>query len=152
MPGVNVRGLAELDAKLDRLLKEFPEERRKLHEEIAQSIKKEVDTQISNTLNDSRGKVRSWQVSYVGSGGGYAAVRPKGGQIGGNSPGAITNYLEHGHKIRGPSGKSDRYRSRIKRIYVDGRHFYQRARRQVEVEAIKRAEALAERLAKRIEG
>ena len=88
----------------------------------------------------------------VGSGGGYAAIRPVDTSTGDNSPGAITNYLESGHKIRRPSGLARRYRSRIRKAYVDGYHFYQKAETRVEAKAIKLAQEFADKLAKRIEG
>lgn len=152
MQSIEMKGLEELSKDLDKLLKEIPEARRELHEELAQLIKTEVDIQIeSSGLNDTRGKIRGWQKSYVGSGGGYAAVRATDKSAGDNSPGAITNYLESGHKIRTPSGRSKRYRPKIKTPFVEGRHFYQGAQRIVDAKAIAKAEQFAEKLARRIE-
>ena len=103
MQSIEINGLAELDAKLQAILKELPEARRQLHERLAEMAKKEVDAQIdASGLNDSHGKIKGWQEAHVGSGGGYAAVRPQKGMTGDNSPGAITNYLENGHRIREP--------------------------------------------------
>jgi len=153
MQSIEINGLAELDAKLQAILKELPEARRQLHERLAEMAKKEVDAQIdASGLNDSHGKIKGWQESYVGSGGGYAAVRPQRGQTGANSPGAITNYLESGHRIRQPSGKSKYYRPRIKKPYVDGYHFYQAAQIAVESKAIAEAERFIDELADKLEG
>ena len=153
MQSVRINGLEQLDEDLNSLLKEFPEARRKLHEEFADLLKTEVNTQIdSSGLRDERGKIKGWQESSVGSGGGYAVTRPEKSSTGANSPGAITNYLESGHQIRKPSGRAKRYRPRIKRSYVDGYHFYQKAQRSVEAKAIRLAEKFAEDLTKRIEG
>jgi hypothetical protein len=104
MQSINLNGLEELTKELNALLNEFPEARRKLHEEMANMAKKEVDTQIiASGIQDDKGKIREWQEEHVGSGGGYAAVRAAKGSTGDNSPGAITNYLENGHRIRGTS-------------------------------------------------
>lgn len=153
MQSIEINGLKELDAKLQAILKELPEARRQLHERLAEMAKKEVDAQIdASGLNDSHGKIKGWQEAHVGSGGGYAAVRPQKGMTGDNSPGAITNYLENGHRIREPSGKSKYYRPRIKKPYVDGYHFYQAARIAVESKVIAEAEKFVEEFAQKLEG
>jgi hypothetical protein len=153
MQSVDLTGLNKLDKDLQEILDEFPERRTELHEEIADIIKDEVEVQIAQSgLNDTIGKVKEWQTAYVGSGGGYAAVRATDKEIGDNSPGAITNYLENGHQIRTPSGSNKRYRPRIKKPYVDGFHFYAAARNTVEAKAIKAAEEFAEKFAKKLEG
>lgn len=152
MQSIEVRGLEELDKRLELLLKEAPEAKRKLHEELAVMAKQEVDIQIAASLDDSNGKIQNWQTEHVGSGGGYAAVRPTDKTTGDNSPGAITNYLESGHSIRPPSGTARRYKPKIKVPYVDGRHFYQNARRNVTANAIYIAEKFADDLAKKIMG
>ena len=153
MQGVDMRGLDAFTEELNSLLKEFPQARRELHEEMASLLKKEVDSQIEGSgLKDEQGKIKGWQVPKVGSGGGYAAISPERSSTGANSPGAITNYLEGGHKIRKPSGKAKRYRPRIKMPYVDGYHFYQKAQKSVEIKAIRLAEKFADDLAKRLEG
>ncbi len=153
MQSVEIDGLAELDEELAAILKELPEARKELHERLSEMIKKEVDAQIdASGLNDSRGKIKGWQEPHVGSRGGYAAVRPVKGETGANSPGAITNYLESGHRIRGPSGRAKRYRPRIKKPYVDGYHFYKAARLAVEAKAIAEAERFVEEFRRRLEG
>lgn len=133
-------GLNELDRQFQSLLDDFPQKRRIYHQKLAVEMKRVVQTHIAGSLNDSHGKIRSWQEEHVGSGGGYAAVRPVSGKTGANSPGAITNYLENGHKIRPPSGQNTKYHARIKVPYVNGRHFYQSASTQVEAKAISLAE------------
>ena len=153
MQSVEIEGLNNLDEDLNTLLEELPEMRRELHKRIAEVIKTEVDTQIAQSgLNDSRGHIKQWQESVVGSGGGYAAVRPAKGTTGPNSPGAITNYLENGHRIRQPSGKNPNYRPRINKAYVDGYHFYQSARNTVEAKAIAVAEEFVKEVTEKLEG
>ncbi len=153
MQSVDLSMFEQFDNDLKALLDEVPGRRRELHEKIAEAIKQEVDTQISNSgLSDSSGKIKKWQESHVGSGGGYAAVRATDRTIGDNSPGAITNYLENGHAIRSPSENSKNYRPRIKTPYVDGYHFYQSARNNVEAKAISIAEEFADEIRQRLEG
>lgn len=145
----------ELDRALAELLQEFPEERRALHNELGDILKEGVDGAISQSVNDEHGRVRRWQVKHVGSGGGYAAIRPagsaEGGGTGTESAGAITNYLEEGHKIRPPAGGRG-YRPRIRVVSVSGRHFYQSAGTSIEAKAIRLAEAFTDKLGKKLEG
>lgn len=153
MQSVDLSALEKFSDELNTLLDEIPEARRKLHEELATMAKKEVDAQIiASGIQDSQGKIRDWQEDDVGSGGGYAAVRAVKGVTGDNSPGAITNYLESGHRIRPPSGKAKRYKPQIKVPYVEGHHFYQEAQKNITAKAIDMSDKFAEELAKRIEG
>ncbi len=141
MQSVDLTALERLDKDLQELFDELPDRRRQLHEKIAKDIKDEVDIQIAlSGLNDSSGNIKAWQEPHVGSWGGYAAVRASDASTGDRSPGAITNYLENGHKIREPSENSKKYRPRIKTSYVCGYHFYQSARYNVEWRAIAAAE------------
>lgn len=149
MQAVDTRELDELSKDVDKVLKEIPKARQKLHTELADMLKSEVDTNISLSLNDSRGTIKGWQEKVVGTGGGYAVVRAIGTSTGKNSPGAITNYLESGHKIRRPSGAAKRpRRSRARMAYVDGRHFYQRTAATVEAPAIRLAENFVKTITK----
>lgn len=153
MQSINLDALEKLDNDLESILNELPQRRRELHEKIADVIKSEVDLQITNSnLNDKSGKIKSWQNSYVGSGGGYAAVRASDKSTGANSPGAITNYLENGHKIRQPSGNSKKYSPRIKKSYVDGYHFYKNAGGYIEAKAIATAEEFVQQITEKMEG
>lgn len=152
MQTVDTKAVSAFDHALNDLLQEFPEMRRELHEQLGALAKQEVDAAIASSgLQDTGGHVRHWQEVHIGSGGGYAAVRPQGGQTGANSPGAITNYLENGHNIRPPTGKAG-YRPRIRVAYVNGYHFYQTAGSAVEAKAIRLCEQFAANLAKRMEG
>lgn len=156
MQSIEKAGLNDLDHALSDLLDDFPEMRRELHEELGAIAKREVDAAVeSSGINDSGGNIRRWQVVHIGSKGGYAAVRAAGAKAGGgtgsNSAGAVTNYLEHGHKIRPPQGGKN-YRPRIHVAYVNGFHFYDTARTSVEAKAIQTAQRFTERLANRLEG
>lgn len=81
-------------------------------------------------IQDGNGSVRSWQQQYFGSGGGYVAVRakaktykvtPHGKRY---AIGMITNALEHGHKLRYPSGRSKRYKPEIHMARARAFQFY----------------------------
>lgn len=103
MQCVDTTEIAKLSDALESVLKELPEMRKKVHEEIGADILKIVRKNIGRSINDAHGKIRGWQENYVGSRGGYAAVRPIGGKgpkSYDDSPGAITNYLEVGHTAR----------------------------------------------------
>lgn len=101
----------------------------------APKLKQAVDSQIGGA-----GKVRGWQDQFVGSKGGYAAVRPKAGIY--TDPtkrgkryavGYVTNAINSGHRLPAPTGKNKRYSPRIKsgRMNVPGRQFYEAAEAQV---------------------
>ncbi|MDD3173584.1 MAG: hypothetical protein PHF63_07990 [Herbinix sp.] len=153
MQSVDLTDLDQLDNDLKELFDKIPDRRRQLHEKIADVIKSEVDIQISRSgLNDSSGHVKAWQEQHIGSRGGYAAVRASDTSTGNNSPGAITNYLENGHRIREPSGKNKHYRPRLKKPYVDGYHFYSAARKSAESQAITAAEEYVKEIADKLEG
>lgn len=151
MPEVRQNGLDSLDRSFKELLGKAPEKRKELHERIADRLKETIDAKIVERLDDSNGKVQGYQEKAVGSGGGYAAVRPVKGRAGANSPGAITNYLEGGHRIRPPTGGKD-YRPRINVPYVEGRFFYASASAEAERVALEEAEQFADELADMLEG
>lgn len=145
----------DLGALLQRMQKAteaFPAEQRALHEKLAEWLQREVRDSIHGTINDARGRISGYQGKYVGSRGGYAAVRPISGGRGTDSPGAITNYLENGHRIRRPRGLSRRYKPRIRRAYVDGRHFYRLSKQSAARELERAAERLAQDTARKLRG
>ena len=118
-------------------------------------LHKQIDARFLNSRGkDKRGKrfppneqVKRWQELRLGSGGGYTAISPKNVIVrsnktmeGSHTAQVITRSLEHGHKIRPPSGRWQRYRPRIKgkldtnrkhRIHnvVPGRMFYSWAKK-----------------------
>lgn len=141
------------DCFTDVLLKS-PEKRKELHERIAERLKNTIDAEIGSRIEDSDGKIQNWQEKAVGEKGGYAAVRPLSGKNGGGTGegcvGAITNYLESGHKIRPPGGGKD-YRPRINVPYVKGYFFYEAAGVEAERIALEEAERFADELADMLE-
>ena len=127
MQSIDDAGLQQLEQKFDAVMKKFPQERRALHERIGDMERAEVTGDIAGSGMKSTGTVEGWQQKYVGSGGGYAAVRAIKGS-GNNGPGAVTNYLENGHKIRASGGAAQRYKPRVHTAYVNGYHFYAAAK------------------------
>lgn len=128
---------SELDRLVEKLAKSpqvLREAKRQAMEAAAPKLKQALDAQIGGS-----GKVRSWQETYVGPKGGYAAVRPKaktyaeikGKQTGFRAPpkkyavGYITNAVNSGHRF--PRDKLG-YRGSVGT--VPGREFYQQAQAQ----------------------
>ena len=152
MQSIDLSGIERFSDELNKILDEAPGKRRELHEQLATLAKKEVDSQIAASVGGNSGKITEWQEPHVGSGGGYAAVRATNSISGANSPGAITNYLENGHKIRPPSGQAKRYHPNIHHPYVDGKHFYQASSAALESQAIAAAQRFAGQIAERMNG
>lgn len=153
MQSVDISGLDKIDKALSDAPKKAPELRRKLHEELARNMHHAVVGNIGLTTERHTGDLQRWQKAYVGSGGGYAAVRPENTSTGTNSPGAVTNYVNSGHKIRrAASSMRGRRKRRIRVAYVDGRHFYQSAARDMEGALVSLAEKFARDIASIIEG
>lgn len=104
----------QLDHYFNELLKKVPIERRALFQEISEDLLADVQRRIGGA-----GKVQSWQAKYTGSGGSWAAVRPKEKTYWASGPngtpfavGAVTNAIESGHNT--PNGKK----------FVPGKKFY----------------------------
>ncbi len=121
-------GLRQFAKRCDAEVKRKRADQRAIHERLGARMQSEVRSQIRGKINDAHGHISGVQARVVGSGGGYAAVRPSGTDSGPNSLNAITIYLENGHAIRRPSGRNPRYRPHIKMLYVSGRGFYNAAR------------------------
>ena len=99
------------------------------------------------------GKVQSWQAVRHGSGGGYAAVSPRPKTYAaGYAVGRITNAIEHGHRIRSPSGRAQRYRPRIKQPRVPGQWYYKSSESEAAAIARTAGDALAAAIARAMEG
>lgn len=142
---IETGGFDELDEYFEDIVQNFPQKKAAFMAEAGEILRQSVTGNIASAVNDSSGHVQGWQKLYFGTGGGYAAVRAigtaDGGESGKNGPGAITNYLEGGHKPRPASGKAKRIRrGRAKLAYVDGRHFYDSAKNTAEPKLIASAE------------
>lgn len=115
----------KLGKKIDRCGEVFRTARAVLLDEAGRTLRGALQGHLSSSgLQDRDGKVSGWQRVYRGSGGGYVAVRALAGATGPDSPGAITNYLESGHRVRYPSGKSERYRPRVRVARARAFRFY----------------------------
>ncbi len=152
MQTIDLDELEKLINQLESTRKMLPEMRRKVFERAKEEMLELVRGNIDGRLEDTHGKVQRWQEGHVGSRGGYAAIRAVSGESGANSPGAITNYLENGHKIRGPLGKSKRYRPKIRVARVPGRGFYQASNAAMAQIAARIADEMAKEVVSSLEG
>ena len=96
---VNTSGLAELRTCIENANNSIPELQMAAHQRLGEVLQRTVRGNISTSLNDSHGKIAGWQDVFVGSGGGYVAVRAATSPTGSNGAGAVTNYLENGHGL-----------------------------------------------------
>ncbi len=150
--------LEQFAREMEEILRDFPEMRREMHKKAAVRLQREVRIQIATKLNDEDGTVQDWQDVSIGSGGGYAKIKAKKGRIGADSPGAITNYLENGHKARKPMksqgerGLWANKRTARSRAYVSGRGFYHQARKQAATVLQQEAQNLMEEVRRRLCG
>lgn len=157
MQSVELGEMNRLIDDFEYVLRQVPDSRREMHRRVGAAVLAEVRRQIDlSGLNDARGRIKGYQDYFVGSLGGYAAVRAIRGQGPhgySDSPGALTNYLENGHRIRPPSGLAKRRRrGRAKKAYVDGYHFYEAARQTAEGIALDEAYRYAEEVTRMLEG
>jgi hypothetical protein len=95
-----------------------------------------VMNNISNDVKEDSGNLKKGQKKVIGSGGGYAAVRPD------YRIAPHTHLIESGHKVM----RKDK-NGNLKQIgFVNGKHMYERALVQSEPGIIKEAEALASKV------
>lgn len=123
--------LGELDRRWREAARKFPELRERLVTEMALVMARDIKSGFGN------GKVARWQGYHIGSGGGYAAARPYGKTFQHTNSGKryaagqITNAIEHGHRVRGDSGRR-----------VPGKHIYADAEARINAIAREKATAL----------
>lgn len=159
--GVSLDATA-LDRLLDsweKLLKDFPSMKQKLLEDLGEELLGNVRQKIGGKTG--KDTVQDWQERYLGSRNGYVAVRPKAKTYKETKSGKkyavgyVTNVIEGGHRHRRPSQvKRDgyRYRPRIEHPAVPGKHFYAAVRAQLSGMGQREVAALAEKIARRLEG
>ncbi len=154
--------LDELLQKLEQAPEVFQQVRREAFEAAAPELRQALDERIVSTIGDSRGKVRSWQDQFVGSKGGYAAVRPKKDTFTEPTPGGhtyavgyVTNAINSGHRFPGQggrktskAGKTEKYASGR----VQGKYFYEKAQKSVEAIAKETCNQIVNDLIKHLEG
>ena len=144
--------LKQLAADFEGLLRELPEERRAMYEEIGEALLGRVRSNIGGS-----GRVAGWQGAFVGSRGGYVAIRPKAKTYDGSggkrryAVGYVTNAIENGHRQQ-----KGRYIPALGRRAVQervtGKGFYAETRRESEEIAYEAAERFVQRLKERLEG
>lgn len=160
------RSLDGFSAQLERVLTRAPELQRETHEKLGVRLLDIVrhrapislkGHRISATEYHERGTLRQWQSKYIGSRGGYAAVRATDEPKGNNGAGAITNYVENGHRSRvGGMYASRRTKRRWRqhgapRSFVNGRGFYHSTQTDAERLLTRAAEQLAAQIAEEFE-
>ena len=102
---VDTSGLDRLVESWDRLLKQFPDGKRKALEQMWRYLLLDVQRKIGG-----RGKVAGWQAPHMGTKGGYVAVRAKADTYQTTKSGKryavgyVTNAIEGGHRHGGPRG------------------------------------------------
>ncbi|WP_125115965.1 hypothetical protein [Agathobaculum sp. Marseille-P7918] len=151
-----VNGLRQFADRCDAEVKRKRADQRALHERLGARMQTEVHGKIAGMMNNAHGgrdKVASWQKTYIGSGGGYAAVRPVSPPTGKGSPGAITNAIVSGHAIRRPSGRAKRgYKPDIHVLRVNGINFYDAVRSELPDMLQAEVERWGDEMAARLEG
>ena len=71
-------GLRQFAKHCDAEVKRKRADQRAIHERLGARMQSEVRSQIRGKINDAHGHISGVQARVVGSGGGYAAVRPSG--------------------------------------------------------------------------
>lgn len=138
---VDKRALEALVKKLELAPEVLREQKRQAFEAVSHELLNAVQTRIGGT-----GKVAGWQERFTGSGGGWAAARPrakqfteKGKRSGKQYPvGYVTNAVNSGHRT--PRGGR-----------VTGRWFYQKTQAQAEELARKTMERISQGLIDQLE-
>ena len=152
---------AELDQLAERLAQSpelLREAKRQAFEAAAPRLLALVQTQIGGS-----GRAMSWQEKFVGSMGGYAAVRPRARtwietkkERKRYAVGYVTNAINSGHWKRGRGLYQDKRLKSYKTIsqadWVAGNHFYEAAREQAAPVAQEAAEKIVAALIDHLEG
>lgn len=138
------RDLRRLSERMQQIVRDAPDQQRALHERLGAALLDDVRHRapisakghsLGHGEYHERGTLRKWQTKYIGSKGGYAAIRAAEKPKGVNGAGAITNYVENGHRVgRAGYGGSARTRRRRRQYgmipplsFVNGRGFYHAA-------------------------
>ncbi len=142
--------LGNADAARETFLRERTSELRTISPKLLQVVTSGMD---AAGMVRRTGKVAGWQEHHLGSGGGYAAVRPVAKTFHkGYAVGYITNALESGHRVRYPSGYSKRYVPKVTRDKTRAFLFYKNSEREATRLAQEAAERVAQKVATALEG
>lgn len=156
MQSVDTSSIDHLLESWDRLLKDYPNMKRDLLDELGQKILFEVRWGIGPSA-----KVQYWQDYFIGTKRGYVAIRPKHGIFQVTKNGMryqvsdITKSIEFGHSHRQPKptgNKGYHYYPRINVPRVPGLHFYAGAKSSLRNTATPLVQRLAQEIALRLEG
>ena len=161
------RDLDRLSARLREVVARAPQMQRALHERLGARLLDDVRHRTPIRIKGhhlghgeyhQRGRLRRWQTKYIGSKGGYAAVRAAEKPKGANGAGAITNYVENGHKTgHAQQGVSQRTRRRWRQMvrppqaFVSGRGFYHAAEQTADRLLIQAAERWAQEIVEELQ-
>lgn len=152
----DVNGLRQFAKRCDAEVKRKRADQRAIHERLGARMQTSLQGHIAGMMKNAHGgrdKVAGWQKTYIGSGGGYAAVRPVSPPTGKGSPGAITNAIVSGHDIRRPSGRAKRkYKPDIHVLHVNGMNFYDAVRAELPDMLQAEVERWGDEMAARLEG
>lgn len=138
------RDLRRLSERMQQIVRDAPDQQRALHERLGETLLDDVRHRAPISIKGhslghgeyhERGTLRRWQTKYIGTRGGYAAIRAATEPRGDSGAGAITNYVENGHRVgRAGYGGSARTRRRRRQYgmipplsFVNGRGFYHKA-------------------------
>ncbi len=154
---IRVKGLNQLISMFEGLTDELPEVNREIFQRAGQALLAE----LRGNLGPSK-HVSTWQDYYVGSGGGYAAVRPKAktwvdsksngdgnGEKKHYAVGYVTNAIENGHRQKRrfvPAlGKQ------ISDSRVGGKHFYKKTMPNADLIAMEAVQEILDEIKRRLE-
>ncbi len=151
--------MSEPSVQLDEIVKRFGKvremsiaEKQKMFYQIGRKVKYSLlPSQMTGIKNPEH--VVSMQKIYLGSGLGYAAVRAADTSTGANSPGAITNYLENGHRRVVPvHKKGGDYGTRELADKVKGFYFYKKTKSVLLPDVKREVEDFANSIADKLRG
>lgn len=123
--------LNELDKAFDKILQEFPQARKKLVENTGDKLYKKVLVNIEANVKEHTGNLKKGVIKHIGSGEGYAVVRPS------QTVAPHTHLIENGHKIV----RGDEFVG-----WAPGKHMYRNALNELANELEQNAEKMLDDL------
>lgn len=127
--------LYNLDKDFEKLLKQFPNARREIVENSGDKMYQKVINNINSQVDEDTGNLKEGVTKVVGSGGGYAAVRPDWQKA------PHTHLVENGHKLVKGTGKTAKVVG-----WVPGKHMYRNALADLADDLIKDAEEMIDKV------
>ena len=135
MSGISFAGMIELEEKINKALKDFPEKRRELHEKSGEIILKRVKANTPYDPDRKKGThLRDAIYKKVGSEGGYVAVRPD------YKKAPHAHLVEDGHVQKDKNGTPTG-------VFVKGAHMFKIGAQEAKAEILKMAEEFADKMA-----